>query len=488
MMARACATLSDLDFSSDDSSSSEEDERSKRKTGDFTSLCLMGKSSRHISDFESDVSDDSSPEDLSCESLNLRIPFAKDKLLCKIFRENKKLNLEVESSFSEIASLRSVHNDMSAKPCDSYTMIMVNYADLRLIHSHVASLLDGARLKLRELEARSTLLSACTSYLLLRSDLEAAAIEIKYLKHKLDHSSCYNVLSPPYEACVSLKGKLLHANKENTELQQEVAYLTARLEKTLSWVEESATKSTYRLGVGFERCEKKGEKSAPKFVPISSYHEEEEALKPTKAHYPSNPKSSFNPKREASKETSKLRVEAFVSMFCGHAGHLDEFCFRWKRIERRRVEYARDSFRDEFIDFPPRSYSHVPPHFYSHASPRTFSCALPQFAHGLNHRSYGLGPRENRFEPRRFAYGTRPHRGDRFPRRLGFPVGGFFSHFELRHLDGPRFPHRGSRPTRPSCEVQKTVKFFSGRMVKCWIPKIYLTNPSTEPSTPSRLV
>jgi hypothetical protein len=45
MMSRACATLSDLDFSSDDSSSSEEDERPSHKTCDFTSLCLMGKAS-----------------------------------------------------------------------------------------------------------------------------------------------------------------------------------------------------------------------------------------------------------------------------------------------------------------------------------------------------------------------------------------------------------------------------------------------------------
>jgi hypothetical protein len=57
MMSQACATLSDLDFSSDDSSSSEEDERPKRKTGDFADLCLMGKSSRHISDSNSDVMD-----------------------------------------------------------------------------------------------------------------------------------------------------------------------------------------------------------------------------------------------------------------------------------------------------------------------------------------------------------------------------------------------------------------------------------------------
>jgi hypothetical protein len=65
MMSRACAALSDLDFSSDDSSSSEEDERPKHKMGDFTTLCLMGKSSRHISNSDSDVSDDSSSEGLS---------------------------------------------------------------------------------------------------------------------------------------------------------------------------------------------------------------------------------------------------------------------------------------------------------------------------------------------------------------------------------------------------------------------------------------
>jgi predicted nuclease with TOPRIM domain len=97
--------------------------------------------------------------------------------------------------------------------------------------------------------------------------LEAAAVEIKDLIHKLDHSSRYTILSPPCEEYVSLKGKLLHATKENTELQQEVAYLTAHLDKIvlsekiikedLSRVEQSATKSTYKLGVGFERCEKK---------------------------------------------------------------------------------------------------------------------------------------------------------------------------------------------------------------------------------------
>jgi hypothetical protein len=118
-------------------------------------------------------------------------------LLCNVFCENKKLNLELESASFETTSLQSVHDDMSAKPCDNCNMIMVNYVDLRLIHSHVASFLDGARLELRELKARSTLLDGCTTCPLLRSDLEASAIEIKDLKHKLNHSSRYAILSSP---------------------------------------------------------------------------------------------------------------------------------------------------------------------------------------------------------------------------------------------------------------------------------------------------
>jgi hypothetical protein len=177
--------------------------------------------------------------------------------------------------------------------------------------------------------------------------------------------------------------------------------LTARLEKTilsekmieedLSQDEESATKSTYRLGIGFERCERKDEKSASKFVPSSIYHKEEEALKPTKIHYPSNPKPSFNPKRGVKRESPRPREDAFVCMFCGRAGHLEEFCFRHTRIERRCVEYARNSYHDEFIDFLPHSYSHIPPRFYSRASPHTSSRAFPEFSYGPNHHSYGFG-------------------------------------------------------------------------------------------------
>jgi hypothetical protein len=117
-------------------------------------------------------------------------------------------------------------------------------------------------------------------------------------------------------------------------------------------------------------------------------------------------------------------------MFCGRADDMAEFCLCRKRIEKRRFHYTRNSYRDEFIDFPPRSYSHAP----------------SRFSHGPNHHSYGFGSRENNFVPRRFGYSPHPYRDDHFLRVPGFSVGGSYTHFEPRHLDGPRFPHRGSCP------------------------------------------
>jgi hypothetical protein len=84
IMYQACAALSDFDFSSKDSSSSEEDEKIKCKKGDFTGLCLMGKSSRNDSDY--DVSDDLSFEGHSSKVDELENALhIQDKFLCKVF-------------------------------------------------------------------------------------------------------------------------------------------------------------------------------------------------------------------------------------------------------------------------------------------------------------------------------------------------------------------------------------------------------------------
>jgi hypothetical protein len=112
---------------------------------------------------------------------------------------------------------------------------------------------------------------------------------------------------------------------------------------------------------------------------------------------------------------------------CGHADHLDEFCFRRKRIEKRRFEDARNSYMMSSFIF------HL-------ILILVLRLTLLHISLGPNYHSYGFGSRERRFEPRRFGYGPRHHHGDRFPRRSDFSAGGSHTHFEPRNLDGPRFP------------------------------------------------
>jgi hypothetical protein len=406
-------------------------------------------------------------------------------LLYKVFRENKKLNLELENSFSKIASLRSVHDDMSAKPCDNCTMIMVNYFDLWLMHSQFLSQLKGAKLDLRELKARSSLLGACTNCPLLRSDLEASAIEIKNLKHKLENPSRYNVLSPPCELCGSLKGKLFHATKENTELKQKVAYLTSWLKRTvvseklieddLSRVEESVTKSTYKLGIGFERCEDKGENSDPKFISSSNYRKEEEAIKLTKTHYPSNPKPSFNPKREVKRESPSQERKLLLA------------CFMIVLVTWMSFASVKRGLRSGILSM---LETHIVMSSLSFRLVLTLVLRLAlllvlcltslmdlTIAHiVLVHERATLCL--DALDMAHILIMVIVSCVDLF-----FSAGASHTHFEHRHLDGPHFPRRGSHPTGSSGEVLKTMNTSSGRMVKCWIPKIYLTNPSTESLT-----
>jgi hypothetical protein len=160
-----------------------------------------------------------------------------------------------------------------------------------------------------------------------------------------------SVTSAPCEVCVSLKGKLVYATNENTMLMlDDGSYLTLRLERTklsekmieedLSRVDVCVTHSMHKLGLGYERCEDESELST-KFVPSSTYKDEEETLKAKQIPYPPNPKPSFNPKI-AQKQTTNPSMP-----------NLD----------------------NGLIDFPPRISPHAP------------SC----FSHVPNHRSYGFG-------------------------------------------------------------------------------------------------
>jgi hypothetical protein len=118
---------------------------------------------------------------LKCTNLRM-LCVVKTSCFVEFFCENKDLNLKLKNSFSEIASLQSMHNDMSAQPYENCNMIMMEYVDLWIMHTQVESQLNGAKLELKALKPHSLLLGACTSCPMLKSYLEACSIEIKEFK------------------------------------------------------------------------------------------------------------------------------------------------------------------------------------------------------------------------------------------------------------------------------------------------------------------
>jgi cytidine deaminase len=143
-------------------------------------------------------------------------------LLCRVFHENKDLNLKLENSFAEIACLWSMHNDMSAQPCENCNIFMVNFADLWIVHTQVASQLKGVKLELKELKACSLLLGACSECPKLKLELDDHSLKVKELETKFYEKPRVLVTSPPCGVCGTLMGKLFYATKENFELKQEL--------------------------------------------------------------------------------------------------------------------------------------------------------------------------------------------------------------------------------------------------------------------------
>jgi hypothetical protein len=98
-------------------------------------------------------------------------------------------------------------------------MIMVNYADLWIVHTQVASQLKGVKLELKELKAHSLLLGDCLECPKLKLDLDTHFLKIKELETKLLEKPRVSVTPPPCEVCGSLKSKLFYTTKENTKVK-----------------------------------------------------------------------------------------------------------------------------------------------------------------------------------------------------------------------------------------------------------------------------
>jgi hypothetical protein len=208
--------------------------------------------------------------------------------LVDVCSENNYLKPKLDGSHIDVSPPKSLYNDMSDKDCDFSLIVMEDLAKLRNVHSQVASQLESIICELDELKARPSFWGACLECPKVKLELDTHSFNVKKVETKLLEKSHVLITSSPCEGCVSIKDKLVHATNENTMFMQDVAYLTSWLERTklsekmieedLSRVDECVTRSIHKLGLGYERCEDKGEIST-KFVPSSTYNDEEETLK-----------------------------------------------------------------------------------------------------------------------------------------------------------------------------------------------------------------
>jgi hypothetical protein len=66
------------------------------------------------------------------------------------------------------------------------------------------------------------LLGACLECPKLKLELDTHYLKVKELETKLLEKPCVSDTSPHCEVCGTLKGKLFHATKQNTELKQAI--------------------------------------------------------------------------------------------------------------------------------------------------------------------------------------------------------------------------------------------------------------------------
>jgi hypothetical protein len=85
---------------------------------------------------------------------------------------------------------------MSAQPCENCNMIMMNYAQLWIVHTQVVSQLKGVKLELKELKARSLLLGAYLECPKVKLEFYTHSLKVKELETKLLEKPHFQSLHP----------------------------------------------------------------------------------------------------------------------------------------------------------------------------------------------------------------------------------------------------------------------------------------------------
>ncbi|WVZ76688.1 hypothetical protein U9M48_024641 [Paspalum notatum var. saurae] len=344
---------------------------------------------------------------------------------------------------------------------------------------------EGQFMELEELRARPTLLGACIVCPTLRGELEQLRADFEVLSAPTD--TCENCLtlrmqlvdrdatirklekaamvpSLDYDTCATqtvvledLREEVLSLQNDNNRLREVLIWAYARQPQLEMIIGSTKRAEGETSGVGFGECNTSGEKSAPvkvKTTPTQPgetvdgvYHEPPKAApmkqywtpKPSKAkldkiveeeltpkgktpvQQPEPPK--VTPPKPKSQPNPVPRRPVYHCEFCQRNGHLEEFCFRRKRVERQERAWGN---QDQFYQGGRQDPSHRGERRDRFAGSERGSGLQARAPSGErrftgrapSHFQHGYGPRdrgfERAFEGSRFGGRGYPDRRDDF--------------------------------------------------------------------------
>ena len=386
-------------------------------------------------------------------------------------RERKRLRSELAFVLHALEFARAAPVITGDADCDTCTCLMADLAELKSKYVGKVDELDACTRALEEMKARPILLGACPVCPMLRKELEETRASLMTLEKSKATSPTADC--DAYPALIEMSSEL---RVEKSKLEEENTYLRA----ILSWVSSREPhlgmmihqfKRGNGFGVGHEytqrdfdslygkigqACEsspsdqpstssapapdtKDGVFTEPTPTPPKSQvwipkpnilknpldtlppeSSNKTAPKPQRVPQPPpQPKRAPQPQRgPPPKENNHKRGVRYHYEFCHRDGHLAEFCFRRRHVERREREFANlDMYHQPHGDHAPRRWD--------------MRVAEPRRVGGGRGDGRGYhAPMGGRFfsrAPHRRQYG-------------GGPCDRGFEHF-----DGPRFDRRGDR-------------------------------------------
>ena len=309
-----------------------------------------------------------------------------DKLIKRAARERNELKARLETALHEIEVFKSTSVAPDVLECNECETHMASLASLKSKYANLVDELDKTKTALNEAKTGPILLRPCESCSALKKELDDAHARINLLE-KSCSSSSQNALVE-CDVCPALlqelddfKYALTNTKDENTHLRSVLGWVSAREPQLGMLLSQFKRGDGYGVGFDYNRVSfdygkigecsglSPSEKPAPSsqnppklsetHTPnqvINGVFQETSKEPPKKQVWTEKPNHLRNPldtlppaakKHPAPKPRTKPQsrvppqpkiAERYHCSYCHKEGHLEEFCFRRKRDERREKE------------------------------------------------------------------------------------------------------------------------------------------------------